>query len=201
MLTWADSTALVVALYALAGITAIVLGIAERRSGSATDQRFWPVFWFTTAALLLSMAVARASNLSELLADIGRDQARSEGWYETRRSLQAGVIVMVTLVWAITVTVAVWRVPERRRRYLPTAIAVFTLVCFFGIRLISLHQVDAVLHDRTVSGGTIGALVEIWLLLSIVVVSAWRFPRSDVERTDVHAERHVETGAGGRVGH
>jgi hypothetical protein len=189
---------LVVARYALAGVTAVVLGVAERRSGRATDPRFWPAFWFTTGALL-SMALARASNLSETLTDIGRDQARSEGWYETRRSLQAGVIVRVTVVWAITVALAVWRVPERRRRYLPTAIAVFTLVCFVGIRLISLHQVDAVLLDRTVSGATIGALVEIGLLLSIVVVSAWRFPRSNVEQTDAHVARRVETGAGGRV--
>ena len=86
--------------------------------------------------------------MSEILTDIGRDRARAGGWYDVRRSLQAWVIGSVAAVWAVTVAVAVWRVPERRRRYLPTAIVVFTLVCFVGVRLISLHQVDALLHNH-----------------------------------------------------
>jgi hypothetical protein len=198
VLTWADSTTFVVILYAIAGGTAILLGVAERRHGSATDPTFWPVFWFTTGALLLSMALARASNASEILTDIGRAQARSDGWYETRRVLQAWVIGIVTAVWALTVTFAVWRVPERRRRYLPTAIAVFTLVCFVGIRLISLHQVDALLHDHDLGGVTVGAVVEIALLVSVVIVSARRFPRSTLEPTDPHDQPPIEAGA---VGH
>jgi hypothetical protein len=197
VLTWADSTTFAVVLYAIAGVTAVALGVAERRHGSAADPRLWPVFWFTTGALLLSMAVARASNASEFLTDIGRSQARSEGWYETRRVLQAWVIGIVTAAWGLTVVFAVWRVPERRRRYLPTAIAVFTLVCFIGIRMISLHQVDAVLHDHDLGGVTLGAVVEIALLLSVVITSVRRIPRSTLEPSDAHDRPQVEAGAVG----
>jgi hypothetical protein len=193
--SWLDSTACAVALYGLAGVTALLLGVAERRRGGAADPRLWPTFWFATGGLLLIMAVGRASNVSDLLTDIGREQARSGGWYEVRRSLQAWVIGVVAAVWAVTVAIAVWRVPERRRRYLPPAIVVFTLVCFIGIRLISLHQVDALLHNRDVRGVTIGAAIEVGLLLLIVVVSAWRFPRSNTGLSNGDAQPQVEPDA------
>jgi uncharacterized membrane protein (DUF485 family) len=198
--TWLDSTALAVCLYALAGATALLLGVIEQRRGARTDPRLWPTFWFVTGGLLLTMALGRASDVSDLLTDIGREQARSGGWYEVRRSLQAWVIGAVAAVWAVTVAVAVWRVPERRRRYLPTAIAVFTLVCFIGIRLISLHHVDAVLHNREIGGVTIGAVIEVGLLLMVVVVSAWRFRRSSSGRSEEHHDASLETGAGLHLG-
>lgn len=177
MLTWLDTTACAVTLYAVAGSVALVLAAIERRRGGSVDPRLWPTFWLVTAALLFVMAAGRASNVSDLLTDIGREQARSGGWYEVRRSFQAWVIGGVAAIWAATVLVAVWRVPERRRRYLPTAIVVFTLVCFIGVRLISLHQVDALLHNRDVRGVTVGSIIEVGLLLLLIAVSAWRVPR------------------------
>ena len=150
------------------------------------------------------MAVGRASNISDLVTELGRERARSGGWYDVRRSLQAWVIGAVAAGWAVTVAIAVWRVPERRRRYLPTAIVVFTLVCFVGIRLISLHQVDALLHNRDIRGVTIGAAVEVGLLLVVVIVTAWRFRRpSDGlpdQRNEPQTPHPVETGAGHSLG-
>ena len=192
MLTWVDSTAFAVALYALAGTTALLLGVVERRRGKSADRRLWPTFWFATGGLLLIMAVGRASNISDLLTELGRERARSGGWYDVRRSLQAWVIGAVAAGWAVTVAIAVWRVPERRRRYLPTAIVVFTLVCFVGIRLISLHQVDALLHNRDIRGVTIGAVVEVGLLLVVLAVMAWRFRRPSAARP---VEPPIQTGA------
>ena len=138
------------------------------------------------------MAVGRASNVSDLLTELGRGRARSGGWYDVRRSVQAWVIGAVAAVWAVTVAVAVWRVPERRRRYLPTAVVVFTLVCFIGIRLISLHQVDALLHNRDVRGVTVGAVIEVGLLLLVLAVSAWRFRRPNKARPDGHTGQQVK---------
>ena len=187
-----DSTAFAVVLYALAGTTAVVLGVVEQRRGSASDPRLWPTFWFATGGLLLIMAIGRVSNVSNLLTELGRERARSGGWYDVRRSFQAWVIGAVAAVWAVTVVVAVWRVPERRRRYLPPAIVVFTLVCFIGIRLISLHQVDALLRNRDVREITIGAAIEVGLLLLVLVASAWRFRRpSDVRPTATTDRRSI----------
>ena len=195
VLTWADSTAFIVALYAIAGATALLIGVAERRRSHTTDPRFWPPFWFSVAAFLLLLAVGRASNVSDLLTDLGREQARSGGWYDTRRALQAWVVGGVAAVWAVTVMVAVWRVPERRRRYLPPAVAVFTLACFIGIRLISLHQVDSLLHDHDLGGVTDGAVIEIALLLTLMALSVWRFPRSDLESAAPPGDAEIEASA------
>ena len=178
-------------LYALGATTAFVLGALERHR-RPSDSHLWPTFWFATGRLLLIMAFGRASNVSDLLTEIGREQARSDGWYELRRSLQAWVIGAVAAVWVVTIALALWRVPERRRRYLPTAIVVFTLVCFAGVRIISLHQVDALLHNRDVRGVTIGGLIEVGLLLLVVTVSAWRFPRSNRRGPDGHSDSPLE---------
>jgi len=194
-LTWVDTTPCAVLLYALAGSMALVIGVVERHRDGAADRRFWPMFWFATGGLMLVMAAGRASNVSDLLTDIGREQARSGGWYGVRRSLQASVIGAVAASWAMTVAVAVWRVPERRRRYLPIAIVVFTLVCYASVRLISLHQVDALLQHRDVRGVTVGALIEVGLLLLVVAVSAWRFPRANDGSLDKHAAPLVERDA------
>ena len=203
-MTWVDSTECVVLMYALTGMTALLLGVVERWRGSAADPRLWPTFWFATGGLLLIMALGRASNVSDLLTELGREQARSGGWYEVRRSLQAWVIGAVAAVWGVTVAFAIWRVPERRRRYLPTAIVVFTLVCFIGIRLISLHQVDALLHNRYVRGVTIGAVIEVGLLLLVVAVTAWRFRRPKGAQpdhaTEPRAEQSIKTRAGRPLG-
>lgn len=188
MLTWLDTPTCAIVLYALAGTTALLLGVVEQRRGGAADPSRWPTFWFATGVLLLLMTAGRASDLSHLLTDIGRDQARLGGWYETRRSLQAWLVGAVASMLVVAVAFAVWRVPGLRWRYLPPAVVVFTLVCFAGVRSISLHQVDALLHNRSIGGVSVGAIIEVGLLLLVLVVSAWRFPRSSHERSDEPAE-------------
>lgn len=180
MLTRLDgaSNSLAIVLYVVAAATALALGLVERHRASTSDRRLWPAFWFATGGLLSVMAAGRVSNVSDLLTDIGREQARSGGWYDVRRWLQVWVIGAVAAAWAATVALVVWRATEPRRRYLPTAIVVFTLVCYVGVRLISLHQVDALLHHRGVRGLTDGAFIEVGLLLSILALSAWQFPRA-----------------------
>ena len=177
MWSWLGTSQCAVAGYATAGVLAVALGVVEHRANRRSESGYWPTFWFATGGLLLLMALGRASDVGELLTELGRDQARSGGWYETRRSLQTWVIGGVAASWTTIVAVAVWRVPERRRRYLPSAIAVFTLVGYAGIRLVSLHQIDAVLHRREAAGVTIGALVEVGLLVLILAVTASRLPR------------------------
>jgi hypothetical protein len=171
-MTWLESPAAAICGYvSLVGLT-LVLGwreVVQRRRGVAVA--LWPAFWFTTTVLLVVMAIGRASDTGELLADLGRRRARSAGWYETRRSAQAAAIGAIATIWAIVVLAAVWRVPERRRRYLPTALAIVTLVAFAGARIVSLHQVDALLDDRNIVGLSVGAFIELSLIALVFVVA------------------------------
>lgn len=169
-----DSGGLRVAAYLLAAAAAVAAGLRERRRIAATGADLWPTFWFLSAALLVSLGVARWMDLAGILTDLGRTEARAEGWYEVRRGIQAAVIVGITVVWAISVVVAVWRVPERRRRYLPAAVVAFTIVCFAMVRSISLHHVDAVL-DRRVGEVRLRAWAELGLLALLTITTVW-FP-------------------------
>jgi hypothetical protein len=169
---WLDSTWSVATAYVVLVLVAIGLGRTERlRRRAVPASTLWPAFWFMTAALLIAMALGRVTDTGQLISDIGRQQARSQGWYNGRRSIQAVVIGGIALVWFSVVLTSIWRVPERRRRYLPTAIGVFTLCCYAGIRVISLHQVDAVLHNRNINGLTVGNAAEL-VILALTVAAA-----------------------------
>ncbi len=170
-MTWLESPAAAICGYVALVVLTVVLGqleLAQRRR--APVIALWPTFWFATTALLVVMTIGRASDSGELLADLGRSRARSEGWYDMRRSAQAAAIGAIAAIWAIAVLAAIWRVPERRRRYLPTALAIVTLVAFAGARVVSLHQVDALLDEPAILGLSIGASVELFLIALVFVV-------------------------------
>lgn len=173
-----DSGSLRVVVYVVVAAVALVWGERERRSTAVERVDWWPPYWYTSALVLVSMALARAGSVGDLIGEIGRDQALETGWYDARRAIQAGLVVAVTVAWAIGVIVAVWRVPPRRRRYLPHAVALSAVIAFAAIRIVSLHQVDALLYRRDIAGVRIVAWTELILLaataLSGVLVA--RFP-------------------------
>ena len=171
---WVDSNWLRVAAYGVAAAASLHAGVRElRRRPSAWSRDIWPTFWFLTAALLAAMAVGRAADLGGLVSEIGRREARDEGWYEIRREYQAAAVASIGAIWLVAVIVAVWRVPERRRRYLPPALVVFTLICFAGIRVVSLHNVDALLYNRPIRGVRIVAIVELFGILLAILSTYW----------------------------
>lgn len=164
----------------------------ERRGGSRSADR-WPPFWLTTFAVVAVLCLGRILELDSLVTDLGRSQARLAGWYRTRRGVQAVLVGGVATAWAIAVLTAIWRVPERRRRYLPTALVIVTMVCFAAVRLVSLHQVDSVLYRREVAGIRGVAVIE-WLLLATAALSiVWhpfQGPASERPLSDP-GERHL----------
>lgn len=74
----------------------------------------------------------------------------------------------------MSVVVAIWRVPERRRRYLPAAIVVSSLICFAAIRMVSLHYVDALLYNHPIVGVRIGSIVELGLTTLALAAATFR---------------------------
>lgn len=167
-----DSGWLRVGGYGVAALVAILVGVMEVRSTERKALTFWPPFWFLSAALIASTAVARVGGIGDLLVDLGRETTQSGGWYDQRRGVQATAVITIAVVWVVAVIAAIWRVPPRRRRYLPTALVLFTLECFAAIRVVSLHQVDAVLYHRQFGGVRWVAIIELALLgLTIAAVA------------------------------
>lgn len=201
MVDLADSNWLRVLAYVLTAAFAAMARVRERRRAPHADD-VWPPFWLLTSGFLLAMAIGRLGDLGNLLADLGRTQVTDRGWYAQRRTLQAAIVATVAGVWFILVALAVWRVPERRRRYLPMSATMVTLAAFAAIRVVSLHQVDAVLYHRRVVGVRWASALELMLLAVAVGVTTW-IPRPRVVETPPtashqEAERQLtEHSAGG----
>ena len=157
--------------YLVATAVALLAWWREHRRGRS-DPGLWSPFWLLSAAFFLAMAFARATDLGGLATELGRTEAVEHGWYADRRRFQTLGAGLVGAGWLVTVAIALWRVPARRRRYLPAAISVFTLMCFIGVRLISLHQIDSLLYRRQLAGAQFGAVVELALLAVAVLLTA-----------------------------
>jgi hypothetical protein len=93
-----DSSALRVATYGVVALLATWWGVRERRGIAAHGVDWWPFYWFLSAILLVVMGVGRAGALGDLVSEFGREQARSGGWYDTRRTVQAAVVIAVAVV-------------------------------------------------------------------------------------------------------
>ncbi len=141
------------------------------RIGPAGRRVMWPTFWLLLGAVYASMAVALASDLAGRLGGLGREVARNDDWYDSRRPLQAAVVAAIGIVWLAVVVVGVWRVPERRRAYLPSALLCTTLACFAIVRIVSLHQVDTVVARTTIEGVPVGTVIELAGLAIAVVLA------------------------------
>ncbi len=172
MIDSAGSNWIRVAGYLVVAALAQVARWRERRR-AALDDGVWPPFWMLTGAVLVVMAIARAGSIGDAIGDLGRERAENSGWYQSRRPVQAVVVAAVGMGWLISVSVACWRTPERRRRYLPMGLAIVTLLAFAAIRIVSLHQIDSVLHRRHIGVIRVGTLTELLLLVVASLATLW----------------------------
>src|SRR3954454_1780330 len=56
-----------------------------------------PVFWFALCGVLVALGFNKQLDLQSDLTEIGRNMARSEGWYEQRRTFQKIFVVLFGL--------------------------------------------------------------------------------------------------------
>jgi len=170
-----DSTRLRdVAYVVVAGLT-IWAFVSERRligRDPGANASIWPSYWLVTAGVVLAMAFGRAG-LADIVTEIGREQALERNWYEARREVQVVAVGLIGCAWFVAVVLAIWRVPPRRRRYLPNVLAVATLVALAAVRLISLHHIDALLYRTDIGGVRFVAFAELGILAGTVITIVW----------------------------
>lgn len=156
-------TAIAVGLYALAFVAC---ARAAFRPGTPKRAGY---FWLIIACVMFLLAVCKALGLPELVTELGRDLARSEGWYVRRRPLQVvgiGALVTVCVLAGLIGARAVRRVG---RRGLPAMIAAFVLLVYVSVQAISLHQLD-----RALALTHLGRGIEAAAIL-VVGLGAWRY--------------------------
>lgn len=165
--------------YGLAAAICLLGWRRERGAAAVGTQTAWPALWLSLAAMLAVLVLVRAAHLQHVFTDLGREEARESGLYDVRRLFQVTLLGGLAAAWCGAVTVAAWRVPARRRRYLPAIVAAAAIIGFAGVRAVSLHHIDAVLYNHPLAGLRIVVVVECALLgmLAVAVLLAVRRSR------------------------
>ena len=176
MAGWLDSKWVLVLGYVLAAAAAGWAGLRERRRRAA-EPDLRPCFWFLTAVLLAAMGVARVERVTELVGSAGRRLAYEQGWYDGRRPYQEiGAVSLIGAAVVVVMVVVVVLAVSRRSRgwhYLPACAVMLALAAFAAVRTLSLHEVDATLHDRRYAGIALGPMLELSLLALLLATTFW----------------------------
>ena len=139
---------LAVLVYALVALACLA---AMRAAAPQSDRRGDLYHWLACAGVFVGLLALRLWQVEDRLRDAVRVWARGTGEYQSRAELQLPVaLLMAALGLAIVyVFIRLWR--ERRpgsraRLVLSSRFAVLGLLPLFGLRLVSLHQIDQVLY-------------------------------------------------------
>ncbi len=152
---------------------AAAAAVNHRRRGSHL------AVWAIIALLFAGLVVMRALNLEEVIRQDLRFGLRAEGSYEARREFQRPLVAGVLLLASPVMCYLVYKIAAHRasRRQVAVSIAALAATGMVGlvvIRIISLHQVDALLYGPLKLnwfgdiGGSItvlaAALAYVWLV-------------------------------------
>lgn len=170
---------LMAAIYAVAGVMSFAamrayLANAEvaRRvdPDEAVVQRTLGWMWFVVGLLMVAFAVNKQLDLQQWVAERVRDVARSQGWYERRRGVQAVVIAGVAVTSLLVAGFVAYRLRHVLRRAIAVVLTVAAVIGFAVVRAVSLHQIDAVLN---LADGWMGRLLQMPVMF-VLILLAWR---------------------------
>jgi hypothetical protein len=85
-------------------------------------------------------------DLQSWFTQVGKDLAKSEGWYARRRPVQVAFIAGMAGVGMAGVGTVVWWLRGSFRRYRVAVAGIVYLATFVVIRAASFHHVDHLLH-------------------------------------------------------
>lgn len=133
--------------------------------------------WIVLAAVLFLLGINKQMDFQTLLTEVGRLEARKNGWYESRRLVQFWFISGLTAVSALAFTFLV--LSRRRTRHLHldhmALLGIGFLLAFTLVRAASFHHVDRVL-SVTVGGLKVHRLLE-FAGIACLLISALRWLR------------------------
>ncbi len=202
---FANSDGFRVVLYLVTIAACAVAWYRERGAAGAGS----PAFWALSAVVLFSVFAVRMTGGLEALGDLGREHAHAAGWYADRRPYQAVAVVALGGTWLLTTFVTIWRIPERRRRYLPFILVMLAILFFGAARAVSLHHIDSVLYRTDIAEVRVVVWIDgsLWLaaamLAGVLAAGAARGQRepSDGSASPGEARAEHRPAEGGHIAH
>ncbi len=108
----------------------------------AQHRKMHASFWLSVACALFFLCMNKQLDLQSLLTQVGRDWAKSGGWYEQRHTFQTYFIWTLAISGFISLFALSWAVWKAHRRYHFALIGLVFILCFVLIRAASFHHVD-----------------------------------------------------------
>ncbi|MCC5869160.1 MAG: hypothetical protein JJU27_11645 [Gammaproteobacteria bacterium] len=156
---------------------AIVLLANVRLAGRLSQGR---QFWIAVGLLMLAMAINKQLDLQTWFTQVGRDAALAQGWYDTRRTVQAAFIAILSLS-AVLVALLMRRwIGSAWDQYRLCAIGVVVTFTFVIVRATTFHYVD-----RMLGFSFSGMRINVWLEIggiALVLAGALTWRRSALAR-------------------
>lgn len=113
---------------------------------SADGRGYVPRFWLMLAIAMALLGVNKQLDLQSWFTQVGKDIAKSEGWYARRRPVQVAFVAAVGVVGMTGVGLVAWWLRGNFRRYRVAVAGLVYVACFVVIRAASFHHIDHLLH-------------------------------------------------------
>jgi hypothetical protein len=147
-----------------------ILAYRALRLSKSRHERSLVVFWLLMLCVLVLLGINKQLDLQSWFTEVGRDLAKSQGWYEERRAVQTSSIaalVLCGLTGTMVLTVSMRRVIGH---IVGAVLGLGFLVTFVVLRAASFHHVDQWLGSGVVRLN--------WALelggIALIALSAWR---------------------------
>lgn len=139
---------LTVAAYAAGAVLALVANQSDPSGEDIRQRRLRKRLWLAVAFLMLCLCFNKQLDLQSLLTDIARVIAQAQGWYEGRRGVQKGFILLVIAGAAAFGGWFMWRFQTFWRSHKVLLAGLLFLLTFIVVRAVSFHHVDVFLGRR-----------------------------------------------------
>lgn len=126
-------------------VTALLAAVVWRGMRPGRGRAFWAVL----TLILGFLAINKQLDLQTALTEVGRCLAWSQGWYESRRFVQAGFIGALLALVVMGLIVGMQALRGNLRRNLLALLGLTVLLGFVMVRAVSIHHIDFLISDRS----------------------------------------------------
>ena len=161
--------------HAWESLRATLIALRADPRGQSSKRQLLPTFWFVLCGMMVFLGFNKQLDLQTCFTQVGRDLARSEGWYQERRVVQLLFVVFMLLLGMATVAASWWYIHSAWRRYRIAFLGIIYLVVFVIIRAASFHHVDIFLKS-SFAGLAFNHILEVSGIV-FIAYSAWSATR------------------------
>ena len=116
--------------------------VKRRKRDRTAAYRASFLFWALLTLCMVILGVNKHLDLESWLTEFGRNIALSQGWYETRSSVQRPLVAGVAGFGLISLAVLLALTRRLLPRHLLAFVGTVILLCFVMARAMSFHQSD-----------------------------------------------------------